>query len=146
MHLFLPPFLKYLLQLELETEAIFFAKNYQDLPYFEHALEILVHETLEMEGEAKILPLGKSKEDWREGDRDIFETAHFSPFSKLPLISPSDWDLTSTISRPTTSAHHFIFETLSTFFGCHCQMCKENRSSLLGVSLSYYQIYYDMES
>ncbi|KAI8087829.1 RIC1-domain-containing protein [Gilbertella persicaria] len=62
MHLFLHHILRYLLQRELEEEAVIFARAYEKFVYFSHALEILLHTVLEEEaghnlGKAAILPL-----------------------------------------------------------------------------------------
>ncbi|KAF1806307.1 RIC1-domain-containing protein [Mucor lusitanicus] len=62
MHLFLHHVLRYLLQRDLEQEAVVFARAYEKFVYFGHALEILLHTVLEEEaghdlGDAAILPL-----------------------------------------------------------------------------------------
>jgi hypothetical protein len=62
MHLFLHHILRYLLQHDLEQDAVVFAKAYEKFVYFGHALEILLHTVLEEEaghdlGDEAILPL-----------------------------------------------------------------------------------------
>ncbi|OAD01955.1 hypothetical protein MUCCIDRAFT_144086 [Mucor lusitanicus CBS 277.49] len=64
MHLFLHHVLRYLLQRDLEQEAVVFARAYEKFVYFGHALEILLHTVLEEEaghdlgdGKSAILPL-----------------------------------------------------------------------------------------
>ncbi|CAO0800336.1 unnamed protein product [Mucor circinelloides] len=62
MHLFLHHVLRYLLQRDLQQEAVVFARAYEKFVYFGHALEILLHTVLEEEaghdlGDAAILPL-----------------------------------------------------------------------------------------
>lgn len=46
-HLFLPPFLRYHLDHKQMKSALAFASNYQDLVYFGHSLEVLLHSVLE---------------------------------------------------------------------------------------------------
>lgn len=46
-HLFLPPFLRYHLDKRQVKQALAFASNYQDLVYFAHSLEVLLHSVLE---------------------------------------------------------------------------------------------------
>ncbi|KAI8641262.1 RIC1-domain-containing protein [Parasitella parasitica] len=62
MHLFLHHILRYLLQRDIQQEAVVFARAYEKFVYFGHALEILLHTVLEEEaghdlGDAAILPL-----------------------------------------------------------------------------------------
>lgn len=49
MHLFLHHILRYLLQRDLQQEAVVFARAYEKFVYFSHALEILLHTVLEEE-------------------------------------------------------------------------------------------------
>jgi hypothetical protein len=49
MHLFLHHILRYLLQRDLQQEAVIFARAYEKFVYFGHALEILLHTVLEEE-------------------------------------------------------------------------------------------------
>lgn len=49
MHLFLHHILRYLLQHDLEGDAVVFARAYEKFVYFGHALEILLHTVLEEE-------------------------------------------------------------------------------------------------
>lgn len=49
MHLFLHHILRYLLQHDLEQDAVIFARAYEKFVYFGHALEILLHTVLEEE-------------------------------------------------------------------------------------------------
>ncbi|KAI7868750.1 RIC1-domain-containing protein [Spinellus fusiger] len=61
-HLFLHHFLRHLLKRDIEEDAVVFAKMYEKLVYFSHALEILLHTVLEEEagqllGDDAILPL-----------------------------------------------------------------------------------------
>lgn len=49
MHLFLHHVLRYLLQHDLEPDAVVFARAYERFVYFGHALEILLHTVLEEE-------------------------------------------------------------------------------------------------
>uniref|UniRef100_V5EY27 RIC1 C-terminal alpha solenoid region domain-containing protein n=2 Tax=Kalmanozyma brasiliensis (strain GHG001) TaxID=1365824 RepID=V5EY27_KALBG len=51
-HLFLHQILRNYLEKRLLEEAVFFAASYQDLVYFAHALEILLHAVLEDEADA----------------------------------------------------------------------------------------------
>ncbi|KAG0941132.1 hypothetical protein G6F32_008538 [Rhizopus arrhizus] len=62
MHLFLHHIFRHLLQIDLEQDAITFARAYEKYVYFGHALEILLHTVLEEEAgqdlkDAAILPL-----------------------------------------------------------------------------------------
>ncbi|KAI8089450.1 RIC1-domain-containing protein [Halteromyces radiatus] len=50
-HLFLHHLIRYLLQRQLEEDAVVFARAYERLIYFGHALEILLHTVLEEETE-----------------------------------------------------------------------------------------------
>lgn len=52
-HLFLPPILRFHLTRDQPKEAIRFAAHYQHLVYFAHALEILLHDVLEDEADAR---------------------------------------------------------------------------------------------
>ncbi|KAI9028097.1 RIC1-domain-containing protein [Phycomyces nitens] len=61
-HLFIHHILRHLLKRDLEEDAVVFARVYEKLVYFSHALEILLHTVLEEEsgqslGEEAILPL-----------------------------------------------------------------------------------------
>ncbi|RCH97573.1 hypothetical protein CU097_014770 [Rhizopus azygosporus] len=49
MHLFLHHIFRYLLQIDLEEDAVTFAKAYEKFTYFSHVLEILLHTVLEEE-------------------------------------------------------------------------------------------------
>ena len=51
-HLFLHQLLRNYLEKGLRDDAVFFAASYQDLVYFAHALEILLHAVLEDEADA----------------------------------------------------------------------------------------------
>ncbi|KAI8335438.1 RIC1-domain-containing protein [Chlamydoabsidia padenii] len=55
-HLFIHHLIRHLLQQQLEEDAVVFARAYERLVYFGHALEILLHTVLEEEAE-KISPL-----------------------------------------------------------------------------------------
>lgn len=57
-HLFLPPFLRYHLTQHNLNQALIFASNYQNLIYFAHSLEILLHSVLEDEVDTglRVLP------------------------------------------------------------------------------------------
>ncbi|CAO3659789.1 unnamed protein product [Rhizopus microsporus] len=62
MHLFLHHIFRYLLQIDLEEDAVTFAKAYEKFTYFSHVLEILLHTVLEEEAgrnmtDDAILPL-----------------------------------------------------------------------------------------
>jgi hypothetical protein len=52
--LFLHSIVRHLLRKKLTDHAIFFAQAYEHLPYFNHALEVLVHQVLEEESDSGI--------------------------------------------------------------------------------------------
>lgn len=54
--------IRHLLQNQLEEDAVVFARAYERLVYFGHALEILLHTVLEEEAE-KTTPANQGKEE-----------------------------------------------------------------------------------